>query len=467
MISTNNFNSNNILTSTENETASNIDRLLEKKRNPNRIGNNLLFYCCVTGSKCCNMFLSSFLLLIPTALLLATIFIYDIEYEKIIKKNFSVDVTSMVIFVSVLLLIVMFFIFFAGCTEPGILQRKYNTSIRKKFYLDNKTDYKVLNKGNLVKLSLCYTCSLIRPPRTSHCAECDNCTERFDHHCIWIGTCVGKRNYKRFILFLIVLNIVAFIHLILSLIYLVKSINLYNEIDNIIVEDCDVLAGHEKMFCLQEQKTSLSKSYVRPYIKACIGCSAATLLFNLAFVIAFVGKLLIDHLILASNNITFYENLKNKFKFVPGGNPYSRKSVYENFRFICCRSMSKTNLKCINGHRTILTNINNDTKNNSNKSTVNINQESNTNMKIYSNINSNSNPNDNNRKNIMNNNNSNSNNSRNQSIQYNDVIYNNPKNMQNNSINLYKKEVDDKIEDNNTIGGNNNALKIDVIKIGR
>jgi len=52
-------------------------------------------------------------------------------------------------------------------------------------------------------MRFCQKCNVPKPERAHHCRVCDRCVLKMDHHCPWINNCVGHKNHKYFLLFLI------------------------------------------------------------------------------------------------------------------------------------------------------------------------------------------------------------------------------------------------------------------------
>jgi len=54
-----------------------------------------------------------------------------------------------------------------------------------------------------VEYRFCRLCYLEQPLRSKHCRVCKCCVATYDHHCPWLGTCVGEKNRRAFYFYLI------------------------------------------------------------------------------------------------------------------------------------------------------------------------------------------------------------------------------------------------------------------------
>lgn len=125
------------------------------------------------------------------------------------------------IFGVILYLNVIGFILRTACSDPGILPRGHSDEISYlekssvpsgttgHISLPGRTMELRMATGQILQLKYCSTCKIFRPPRVSHCSLCDACIANFDHHCPWVGNCVGLRNYRYFYLFLFSLSLLC------------------------------------------------------------------------------------------------------------------------------------------------------------------------------------------------------------------------------------------------------------------
>lgn len=50
---------------------------------------------------------------------------------------------------------------------------------------------------------ICINCENLRPENTMHCNYCNKCVQGFDHHCTFVNNCLGYKNHRYFLLFLL------------------------------------------------------------------------------------------------------------------------------------------------------------------------------------------------------------------------------------------------------------------------
>lgn len=96
--------------------------------------------------------------------------------------------------------------------EPGIVPPGQQSDAST-----NAPSLATIVNGVNIERKFCYTCNVYRPPRGKHCVMCGCCVDRHDHHCKFLSNCIGLRNYRSFVFFILNTWVMALFTLLLLL----------------------------------------------------------------------------------------------------------------------------------------------------------------------------------------------------------------------------------------------------------
>ncbi|CAM0950361.1 unnamed protein product [Alopecurus aequalis] len=273
-------------------------------------GNNV-FLCggrLILGPDAASLLLSTFLVAGP-----AIVFCYQMQ-SKFYRSDGQPHMhRAALLIVIITTLVDLFFLFMTSARDPGIVprntrapppeadERHLPTTPSMEWSLGGTPRMKFRRtkdmnvNGFTVKLKFCETCLRYRLQRSSHCSICNNCVQKFDHHCPWVGQCIGLRNYRFFFLFIATSTFLCMNVLIFS------WLNVSGERED---------NGGSMWKALRKEVYSF------------------VLIIYTSIVVWFVGGLTVLHLYLISTNQTTYENFR--YNYDKKDNPY-RKSITKNF----------------------------------------------------------------------------------------------------------------------------------------
>ena len=97
----------------------------------------------------------------------------------------------------------------------------------------NNVKSETSQKTKIPSKRFCKKCQILQPYRTKHCNSCQACISKYDHHCFWIGGCVGELNLRKFFIMLFFQSLLFIWVLYLSLTGLAYNSDNYEKIHNL------------------------------------------------------------------------------------------------------------------------------------------------------------------------------------------------------------------------------------------
>lgn len=159
-----------------------------------------------------------------------------------------------------------------------------------------------------IEIRYCPICLIEQPLRAKHCKECNVCVAVYDHHCPWMGNCVGERNRFNFWWYLA-------------------------------CETC-MLNWTLVILCQSIESKDEFLSWIQSNLLLAIG------IFITGFFSIMVSFLLVFHAYLAGSNKTTWEQLSwEKISYLSKwpkhlGSPFT-KGLIKNIQHYCCKPLPK------------------------------------------------------------------------------------------------------------------------------
>ena len=204
----------------------NKNKPINSNKRHRKIGNNLILFKKYVAGPFYSLGLLLFIEIIIVIVFFSMIYLLGSFYSKFVFIPFSI-----------FMFLTGYFMLLTYLTEPGIIPKNHpNFQGEIKNNEENKAIPRIYTQRK------CPTCKIIRPPGASHCGECNNCVLDFDHHCVFVSNCIGKRNHKYFYLFLLFGSLSSIEGIILNIIVIKHVfINKFNENLYFIIKENKIL----------------------------------------------------------------------------------------------------------------------------------------------------------------------------------------------------------------------------------